>query len=81
MKRTRVELRSQRDQHKLKAGWKQKRHSVVSGGGDGGVTELDAGAEIDMGSVRPTGAQEVEESRHARAEDDHGRHDQRSKLP
>ena len=32
---------------------------------DDGATELDAGAEIDVVSGRPTGAQEVEDSRNA----------------
>ena len=69
-------MHSQIGQHELKAGWKQKRRGVGPGGGrrpagrppgdddddDGGATELDAGAEIDVGSGRPTGAQDVEES-------------------
>ena len=64
---------SQIYQHEMKAGLKQERlrvPAVCSGRlarclmtmTKDGATELDAGAEIDVGSGRPTGAQDVEES-------------------
>ena len=43
--------------------WIRRPESRPPDGNDDGATELDAGAEIDVGSGRPTGAQEVEESR------------------
>ena len=45
--------------------WIRRPESRPPDGNDDGATELDAGAEIDVGSGRPTGAQEVEESRNA----------------